>query len=45
MFINWLIGRWKAFFHRHSFSGEVVRLAVGEKKERGKKKELIALLR
>ena len=38
LFINWLIGRWKAFFHRHSFSGEVVRLAVGEKKERGEKK-------
>lgn len=48
MFINWLIGRWKAFSHRNSFSGEVVRLAVGGKKERGKKKkkpQLIALLR
>lgn len=38
MFINWLIGRWKAFFHRNSFSGEVVRLVVGEKKGREEKK-------
>lgn len=38
LFINWLIGRWKAFFHRNSFSGEVVRLVVGEKKGREEKK-------
>ena len=41
---NWLIGRWKAYSHRNSFSDEVVRLAVGEKRER-KKKKLIALLK
>lgn len=46
MFINWLIGRWKAFFHRNSFSGEVVRLVEGKKRGGKKKKtKLIALLR